>query len=50
MNRCCKSPSKYQISFNIGNAEISEWLLCEKHSQEEPLFQTHIVSKKEISN
>ncbi len=48
MNICCNNTKRYKIIFNIGNAEQSEWLICEKHSNEEPLFQTHIVSKTEI--
>ncbi len=49
MNVCCNDKKKYKITFNIGNAEKSEWLICEKHSNEEPLFQTHIIFKKELN-
>ncbi len=49
MNHCCNNIKRYKITFNIGNTEKSEWLICEKHSNEEPLFQTHIISKKELN-
>ena len=49
MNVCCDNTKRYKITFNIGNAEKSVWLICEKHSNEEPLFQTHIISKKELN-
>ena len=48
MNICCNDTKRYKITFNIGNAEQSVWLVYNKHSIEEALFQTHIVSKKEL--
>ncbi|MBT7252222.1 MAG: hypothetical protein HN875_00630 [Candidatus Nitrosopelagicus sp.] len=47
MLRCCKSPSKYLITYDCG-PQNSTWSVCEKHFQDEILFQKNIKEKKEI--
>ena len=47
--QCCKSTHKFLITYNVGPEE-SKWKVCEKHFNEEILFQKNILDKLEIEN
>ncbi|MBC8503021.1 MAG: hypothetical protein H8D35_07880 [Nitrosopumilus sp.] len=42
---CCNDKPKFLITYNVGPDE-SQWKVCEKHFNEDVLFQKNIKEKK----